>query len=71
MQGSNQARGRRMLPLWLAVVVVAAMVARVGCEGVYMTLASSSLLVGTASNYSISFNRSLNTLGQAITPSPL
>jgi hypothetical protein len=40
-------------------------------NGIYMTLNSSSQYVGSTSNYSISFNRSLNSLGQQITQSTL
>lgn len=40
-------------------------------NGIYMSLNSSSQLVGSSSTYSISFNRSLNTLGQPIAQSSL
>lgn len=38
---------------------------------VYMSLSASNLSVAAPSTYAISFNRSQNTLGQTITPSPL
>lgn len=55
----------------IRTIIIFILCSVVSSNGIYMSLNSSSQLIGSSSTYSISFNRSLNTLGQPITQSSL
>jgi hypothetical protein len=58
-------------PVLLRAILIIMLCAVASSNGIYMSLNSSNQYVGSSSTYSISFNRSLNTLGQPITQSAL
>jgi hypothetical protein len=55
----------------MKLILLSFLITLASSNGIFMSLNSSNQFVGSSNIYSISFNRSLNTLGQTISPSPL
>lgn len=70
-EGSQQHIRLEPLGMVLRVLFLCLLWAETQAATVYMSLKASNMSVAAPSNYTISFNRSQNSLGQAISPSPL
>jgi len=57
--------------LFIQIIIISMLLKISNANTIYATMTATNTSVGATSNYSISFNRNLNNLGQTITPSSL